>query len=66
MAEIAEAGVGRKAVVSAELLWGTAIAAETRSWHRTQYASMSAWEVHNIRADVTPRLKLRGAFGEHA
>jgi hypothetical protein len=66
VAEIAEAGVGRKAVVSAELLLGTAIAAETRSWYRTQYASMSAWEVHNIRADVTPRLKLRGAFGEHA
>ena len=66
MADIAEAGVGRKAVVSAEILLGTAVAADTASWYRSQYAAVmcedveaaATWEVHNIRADATGGPKL--------
>ena len=63
VADIAEAGVGRKAVVAAEVLLGTSVASDTSTWYRSQYVEMAAtdtdatrtWEVHSVRADVTPR-----------
>jgi hypothetical protein len=57
VADVAEAGVGRKGVVRAELLLGDSIAAAHQAWHSAQYgrlllATGPSFEVHSLRSDV--------------
>lgn len=52
MAEIAEAGVGKKAVISAEHMLANAICANVANWYSEHYAAGFAYEIHSIRSDV--------------
>jgi hypothetical protein len=52
VAEIAEAGVGRKAVVAAERTLANALCADAAKWHSDSYAADIAYEIHSVRSDV--------------
>jgi hypothetical protein len=57
VAEIAEAGVGRKAVIAAEHMLANAICANVANWFDEHYSSGFAYEIHSIRSDVPPGQK---------
>ena len=52
MPEIAEAGVGKKAVISTEHMLANAICANVANWYCEHYAAGFAYEMHSIRSDV--------------
>jgi hypothetical protein len=57
VAEIAEAGVGRKAVVAAEHTLANAICANVSNWYAEHYTGGFAYEVHSLRSDASPKRK---------
>ena len=57
VADVAEAGVGRKGVTRSELMLGNAIAACQQAWYAGQYGNMllatgPCFEVHSLRSDA--------------